>query len=579
MSKLKTESAKKNLIQWSIVLILFAFSMITGSLGFHKYFAIHGESYEGLRHFYRTFQLFTLEGGDDLEKPISWMLHVVRFTAPLTTLVAVLLTLFVIFSDQWYRFRISLMRNHVVIIGMGTKGKNVLKENLNDGEKVLVVEKDPLNPHLASYKLRKPRRIIGDSTNISILKQARIKYAKKVYLLMGDDFQQVTACMIIYDLIKKSKRKQKDSLECIMHLKNQESLHILRNHRLVQNVNDGLSLNVFNVYENAARELYQDNPPDRDGLSELSKEFIQLIIFGFGQAGEALALQSALTGHYLNWNRRTPRVVIFDRMANEKVNDFRKRYPTYKNYCELIPIPMEADSPRLITELVSFLETPDSLSTVVLCFDNRTNNMLLGLQIDSMALPHLTAPVQIFSRTDDNEGFDNITKNIKPYSLPAKVCSKDAIEGNELDDMAIANHANFLTNRRIETDFGNRAADVEWEFLSQEFRDSNRKAADHFGVKMRGIGCQIVSEGDPGPEAVMTELELRLLAELEHRRWNAERSLAGWTYSPVRNDKTRQTPYLVDWSLLDPDIQKYDWDAVENIPNVLKVANLKIVRT
>jgi len=578
MSKLKTESTKKNLIQWSIVVILFAFSMITGSLGFHKYFAFHGESYEGLRHFYRTLQLFTLEGGDDLKEPISWMLHVVRFTAPLTTLVAVLLTLFVIFSDQWYRFRISLMRNHVVIIGMGTKGKNVLNEHLNDGEKVLVVEKDSLNPHLASYKLRKPRRIIGDATNIEILGKARIKHAKKVYLLMGDDSQQVTTCMIIYDLIKKSKRKQKDSLECIMHLKNQESLHILRNHRLVQNVNDGLSLNVFNVYENAARELYQDHPPDRDGLYELSKEFVQLIIFGFGQAGEALALQSALTGHYLNWNRRTPRVVIFDRMANEKVNDFSKRYPTYKDYCELIPIPMEADSPRLITELVSFLETPYALNTVVLCFDNRTNNMLLGLQIDSITLPYLTVPIQIFSRTDDNEAFDRVTKNIKPYSLPAKVCSKDAIQGDELDAMAIANHNCYLTNRKTESDFGKRAADVEWKYLSQEFRDSNRKAADHIGVKMRGIGRKIVSMDDPREDTNIALKELRTLAELEHRRWNAERALAGWTYSPDRNDKTRKTPYLVDWSLLDPHIQQYDWDAVENIPNVLKVANLKIVR-
>lgn len=579
MSKLNTKSNKQNLFYWITVVVLFIFSLVAGFLGFQHYFAQHGDSYDWLRSVYRTIQIFTMEGGD-LEEPIPWMLHLVRFTAPMTAILAFILALIEIFNEQWKRLRISWMRNHVVIIGLGTKGKNVMNENLLNHEKVLVVEKDPMNPHLASLKYPRCRLIIGDATNNTILKRVRITRAKRVYLLMGDDSQQVTVCLMIYDLIKKSNtRKKENPLDCVMHLLNHESLNILRNHRLVQNPDDGLSLNVFNVFENSARELHQEHPPDGTGLSETSEAFVQLIIFGFGQAGEALALHSALTGHYLNWKLKKPGVVVFDRFADKLVDDFKKRYPSYTNYCDLIPKSIEADSPQLIHELSKFLEEKDALSTIVLCFDNRTNNMLLGLQIDSITLKNPSVQFQVFSRTDDNEAFTSVTSNIIPYGLPARVCSQSAIHGEQHDRMAKANHASFYEMRKTKPDFEKRAADVPWEKLSQEFRDSNRKAADHFGVKMRGIGCEIVEEDDDRKEAVMKENELKLLAELEHRRWNVERSLAGWTYSPVRNDKTRQTPYLVDWDKLEPDIQQYDRDAVENIPAVLKEAKLKIIRT
>ena len=408
------------------------------------------------------------------------------------------------------------MRNHVVIIGLGTKGKNVMKENMENGEKVLVVEKDPMNPHLASLRYPKCRLILGDATNNTILKRVRITRAKRVYLLMGDDSQQIAVCLMIYDLIKKNKkRKKENALDCVMHLLNHESLNILRNHKLVQNPDDGLVLNVFNVFENSARELHQEHPPDGTGLSETSKEFVQLIIFGFGQAGEALALHSALTGHYLNWNLKSPKVVVFDRRANELIDDFNKRYPSYTDNCELIPKSMEADSPQLIHELSKFLEEKDALTTIVLCFDNRTNNMLLGLQIDSITLKNPSVQFQVFSRTDDNEAFTNVANNIKPYGLPSRVCSQNAIHGEQLDRMAKANHAKFYEMRKTKPDFEKRAADVPWENLSQEFRDSNRKAADHFGVKMRGIGCKIVEENDDREEAVMEEsTENKILEEL-----------------------------------------------------------------
>jgi Trk K+ transport system NAD-binding subunit len=98
------------------------------------------------------------------------------------------------------------MKNHVVIIGFGNKGLNVMEESLRNKEKVLVVESDPHNSNLALAKPPACRFFIGDSGNRITLKKAGIQKAKSVFLLMGDDARQVKACILIYQLIRESAR-------------------------------------------------------------------------------------------------------------------------------------------------------------------------------------------------------------------------------------------------------------------------------------------------------------------------------------------------------------------------------------
>ena len=573
-----TSNAKRaqKLFYWVSIIVLFLFSIIAGFLGFQQYFTLHGEEFTWLRSIYRTIQIFTFEGGD-LEMPIPWLLHIVRFSAPLTAVMAIIMAILEIFREQWTRMRISRLKEHVVIIGLGTKGKNVMEESIRMRKKVVVIEDDILNPHLESTKQTGCWLIMGNATNVNVLKKARITKAETVYLLMGDDSQQVRSCLLIYQLIKESGRNKEHTLNCIMHLLTQDYLNTLRNHKLVQNINDGLELNIFNVYENSARELFQVHPPDQLGLSAGSKQFVQIIIIGFGHAGEALALQTGITGHYLNREYVLPRVVIFDKQANEKVNDFKLRYPSFTDHCTLVAQTIEAHSPLMIPELVRYLEEADALNTVVCCFDNKTNNMLLGLQIESLKTPESSLTFELFIRTDDNESFRSSAMSLKPYGLPSKVCSQQAILGGELDIMAKAFHSIYLEIKKHTPGATKSQADVPWDELKQEYKDSNRKAADHIGVKIRGLGFRIVDMEEEGtPESLSEHIEV--LTELEHRRWSAERSLAGWRYHPKRNNETRKTPNLVDWRKLDDKIQEFDRKLVENIPKVLELVHKKIVK-
>ncbi|NQT77604.1 MAG: NAD-binding protein [Bacteroidetes bacterium] len=465
-----------------------------------------------------------------------------------------------------------MMRNHVVIIGFGTKGKNIMEDLLRKKKKILIIDSDGDIPGLGSLQHSKCRLLLGNATDKTVLKKANVTHAEMVYILSGNDNTQIKACLEIYQLIKNSNRRKEDPLNCIMHLKRQEFMNTLKSHNLVQNVEDAFALRVFNVYESSARDLFEENPPDGIGIPANSNTVVQILIFGFGLAGEALALQTALTGHYANG--KNPKVLIVDRMAEEKVHDFLERYPAFKNYCELEYITSEPDSPQLINQVIPYTDIPDTYTNIVLCYENKTQNLLLGLQLDNV---NFKEHVNIFISTSDDVTFKSISQKVKPYGLSSKVCSHEAICSEFLDKKAIAFHNNYLEKRKKEDDFGKKDADVPWEELSQEYKDSNRKAADHIGVKMRAIACKIVETIDLGPEAKITPDELLMLAKLEHKRWNAERSLAGWTYSETRNDKSRETPDLTEWENLTKEIQEYDIDAVKCISEVLASVGLKAV--
>lgn len=77
-------------------------------------------------------------------------------------------------------------------------------------------------------------------------------------------------------------------------------------------------------------------------------------------------------------------------------------------------------------------------------------------------------------------------------------------------------------------------ADTRWEMVPEGYRDSDRLAADHMGCKLRSIGYKIVhNQGAMGPEALKdswrkVEDTIGQLAELEHRRWCAEKLLEGF---------------------------------------------------
>jgi hypothetical protein len=148
-------------------------------------------------------------------------------------------------------------------------------------------------------------------------------------------------------------------------------------------------------------------------------------------------------------------------------------------------------------------------------------------------------------------------------------------------------HAAYIKKRRAEA--GEDAAKLEklgsdnsvkeWDELSEDLRESNRQQADHIHIKLRALGLEAAGENDPRPAAdEFTAAQLEMLAEMEHRRWLAERRMANWTWAPTKNVARRESPSIVAYDKLTEDIKEYDRVVVRAIPVLLAGAGKKICR-
>jgi hypothetical protein len=100
-------------------------------------------------------------------------------------------------------------------------------------------------------------------------------------------------------------------------------------------------------------------------------------------------------------------------------------------------------------------------------------------------------------------------------------------------------------------------------------------------IKLRAIGCRIVDAETDG-EAV-TEFwsdEVEILAELEHRCWNAERWLSGWTFGEKTDRSRKIHNCLVPYEKLPQEIREYDREMIRKIPGLLAKVRpaMKVVR-
>src|SRR5207249_1639910 len=98
---------------------------------------------------------------------------------------------------------------------------------------------------------------------------------------------------------------------------------------------------------------------------------------------------------------------------------------------------------------------------------------------------------------------------------------------------------------------------VPWERLPEGFKESNRNQADHIGLKLQAIGCDLapLTEWDAHTFSFTPE-EVERMAQMEHERWVEERQAQGWTYGPRDNEK-KTNPSLVAWNDLPDDSKTF----------------------
>jgi len=145
-----------------------------------------------------------------------------------------------------------------------------------------------------------------------------------------------------------------------------------------------------------------------------------------------------------------------------------------------------------------------------------------------------------------------------------------------IEQLARQIHNDYLKKMRAagHTDHPNV---VEWDELSEEFRESNRAQARSIEEKLKLVGLAFDAGENPYPAVESFDAQtVGLLARSEHIRWMQEKLENGWVYAPKRDDVMKYHPCLVPFEHLSQEEKQKDVDVVENIIPLLKSIGLRV---
>jgi hypothetical protein len=152
----------------------------------------------------------------------------------------------------------------------------------------------------------------------------------------------------------------------------------------------------------------------------------------------------------------------------------------------------------------------------------------------------------------------------------------DVLTHGAFDLMARMIHLDYLQSISDEERAARGPAVRSWDSLPEIYRESSRQQARAFAAQLASVGCE-VRHGD-GENVTLTDDEVELLARLEHERWITERTAAGWTYAPTRNEMKKTHPNLVPYDDLDERTRDKDRRVAARLPALAALLGMTVIR-
>jgi len=236
-----------------------------------------------------------------------------------------------------------------------------------------------------------------------------------------------------------------------------------------------------------------------------------------------------------------------------------------------------------------FLFDPDGrcdVTIVYVCLDDDSLGLSAALALRQRVREH---GIPVVVRMEQDAGLATLLgglagsgggfENLHAFGLLDRTCRPDLLLGGTHEVIARAIHEGYVGYReKLGEEPQIDPAMVPWEKLTEEFRESCRRQADHIGQMLRAVGCGLGPLTDWDAELFeFTSGEVDRMATMEHKRWMAERRREGWRLGP-RDSKVQTNPNLVPWEQLPEEIKELNRDMVRGFPAFLARVGLQTYR-
>jgi hypothetical protein len=267
----------------------------------------------------------------------------------------VVLTLSERATCAWFGLRSRLFpgKSHVVIVGLGRVGLQLLRDARSNGDgdersgkgrPVIVIESGGDGPAAEEARRLGALVLSGDARDGGLRRRARVHLAGEVFVTCEDDALNMD---IVGDILRdfgegkvtrsrahlRERLRRDRHVQCLVHAGSPEFHALLLSNDVLGRQTPGVDIHVFNVHDNAARGLMLD---PSHGLARRyapsDGEVAHYFIFGFGATAQTLAMHMARLAHFRN--RKRLRLSVFGAFSEGGAEEgalhrFRDRHPGF----------------------------------------------------------------------------------------------------------------------------------------------------------------------------------------------------------------------------------------------------------
>ncbi len=377
-----------------------------------------------------------------------------QFLAACGTILATIKGFWKPIREKYDLIRLQQTSGHIVICGLGDKGRRLMNTFTEKGFRVVIIEAQKDHPDIAGCRERNVLVMIGDAADGVVLDEVNTAKAKYLFAVSGDDKTNINIAHQGEKLAEAShKVDKKIFLRCYAHVASSSLQNIFTRHELFAKTNDYFDASIFNVYETSARVIFEKYPPDLyAGEQSISNDTIPIVVIGFGIMGENIVRQAARVGHYARWTRLE--VSIVDNNIKELSEKFFALYGDGKTPSSFavpdININFVDLDPECLLSLADIMGTADQQPVAVyIAVDDDSIGISLALRIRKM-LGSDTTPVIVCMRSSLSELVKGeearfiVDQNIYGFNINGAACDYQVLIEEITDELAQAVHSAYV---------------------------------------------------------------------------------------------------------------------------------------
>lgn len=552
---------------------IFISSLLLSMFGIYKSTQLANLEFNFWSSLYLSIQLYAISGGDFFQ-PIDthWILNFARFFAPTVSVISIVLGFITNYNEKFKIWQITHSKNYTLIIGGSSIIESLLRNETND--KIICTVKNPSNILIDLCQLKKIP-LLHAQNDLSQWENLNISNAVTIIIDTNNDIENIRLGYELLNQFKINGRAMTHDQKVYLNIIDVDIINGLSNELLVKQAHK-LEMNrkgnqiifdvfVFNSSLIVARELLKRFPPDNyHPVYKYDDTSPEITVVCDSELGEYFIINLLKYSHWINLQKTKINIILLDpNIAYEKIDRQIKILRSWFdiNFYQYA----EVDKNEIFSK-----------SNIVYVLINdllKQNNIIMSIQ---RGLKKQNSIIIINSQNNYKsiQQYDN-TLNTITVDLFSEVISIPFIKNEETD--LVAKEINRLyaeENRKDELQ------KWEWEHLAEEYKNTNRAAADHLEYKLKLFNCAIAVENDINPEFKInfSNIITPNHEEMEHNRWWVEKIFAGWAYSSVRDNDLKLHNDMIEFDKLSLKSQTKDRANYLNISKTLNKAGKKIIK-